>query len=58
MTMCMDNKEINKIIVIYYYLIPKLNDMLDELQGVAVFSKIDLKSGYHQIQIQMKKGNE
>ena len=44
---------INNIIVKYRYHIPRLNDMLDELHGFLVFSKINLKSGY--LQIRMKK---
>ncbi|GJV58993.1 putative reverse transcriptase domain-containing protein, partial [Tanacetum coccineum] len=52
--MCIDYRELNKLTVKNRYPLPRIDDLFDQLQGSSVYSKIDLRSGYHQLRVHDK----
>ncbi|GJX08685.1 putative reverse transcriptase domain-containing protein [Tanacetum coccineum] len=48
---CIDYRELNKLTVKNRYPLPRIDDLFDQLQGSSVYSKIDLRSGYHQLRV-------
>ncbi|KAI3672437.1 hypothetical protein L6452_38525 [Arctium lappa] len=51
MRMCINYRELNKVTVKNKYPLPRIDDLFDQLQGASYFSKIDLRSGYHQLKV-------
>ncbi|GJS50352.1 putative reverse transcriptase domain-containing protein [Tanacetum coccineum] len=49
--MCIDYRELNKLMVKNCYPLPRIDDLFDQLQGSSVYLKIDLRSGYHQLRV-------
>jgi hypothetical protein len=54
MKLCIDYREFNKVTVKNKYPLPRLNNLFDQLLGFQVFSKIDLRSSYHQLKIKVE----
>ncbi|GJS65548.1 putative reverse transcriptase domain-containing protein [Tanacetum coccineum] len=53
--MCIDYRELNKLTVKNRYPLPRIDDLFDQLQGSSVYSKIDLRSGYHQLRVREER---
>jgi len=51
MRLCVDYRELNKVTIKNWYPLPRIDDLFDQLQGSCVFSKIDFRSGYHQLKV-------
>ena len=49
--LCIDYRQLNKVTVKNKYPLPRIDDLFDQMRGEKVFSKIDLRSGYHQVRI-------
>ena len=49
--LCIDYRQLNKLTVKNKYLLPKIDDLFDQMKGASIFSKIDLRSGYHHLRI-------
>ena len=51
LTLCIDYRKLNKVTIKNRYPLPKIDDLFDQLRGARVYSKIDLRNGYHQLRV-------
>lgn len=56
MRLCIDHRELNRVTIKNKYPLPRIDDLFDQLQGACYFSKIDPRSGYHQLRVKKEDG--
>ena len=49
--LCIDYRQLNKVTIKNRYPLPRIDDLFDQLRGARVYSKIDLRTGYHQLRV-------
>jgi hypothetical protein len=49
--LCIDFRQLNKVTIKKKYHLPRIYDLFDQMKGARIFSKIDFRSGYHQVRI-------
>ena len=49
--LCIDYRQLNRVAIKNQYPLPRIDDLFDQLRGVRVYSKIDLRIGYHQLRV-------
>ena len=49
--LCVDSRQWNRVMIQNRYLLPRIDDLFDQLRGARVYPKIDLRAGYHQLRV-------
>ena len=50
--LCIDYRQLNRVTILNQYPLPRIDELFNQLQGSRVYSKIDLRSGYHHLRVQ------
>jgi hypothetical protein len=56
--LCIDLRQLNKVAIKNKYPLPRIDDLFDQLKDARIFSKIDIRSGYHQVRIRDEDTNK